>query len=88
MSRHIINQRMHNARGAEQPPDDWSNSVDAESSRETLRSRLTQAPWRLLVEVWFVEGKLCFLPEIMYVYSRKYFRLSHAFANSEVYTSM
>ena len=42
MSRHIINQRMHNARGAEQPPDDWSNSVDAESSRETLRSRLTQ----------------------------------------------
>jgi len=61
MSRHIINQRMHNARGAEQPPDDWSNSVDAESSRETLRSRLTQAPWRLLVEIRFVEGGLGFL---------------------------
>jgi len=48
MSRHIINQRMHNARGAEQPPDDWSNSVDAESSRETLRSRLTQAPLEIV----------------------------------------
>lgn len=44
MSRHIINQRMHNARGAEAPPpEDWSNSVDAESSRETLKSRLVQA---------------------------------------------
>ena len=44
VSRHIINQRMHNARGAEAPPpEDWSNSVDAESCRETLRSRLTQA---------------------------------------------
>lgn len=43
VSRHIINQRMHNARGAEAPPpEDWSNSADAESCRETLRSRLTQ----------------------------------------------
>lgn len=43
MSRHIINQRMHNARRPDPQPEDWSNTADAESGRESLKSRLTQA---------------------------------------------
>ena len=43
MSRHILQQRMHGTPTPSQPTSaDWSNTVDAESGRETLKSRLSQ----------------------------------------------
>ena len=46
MSRHILQQRMHGAQAASQVERaDWCNTVDAESGRETLKSRLSQAFW-------------------------------------------
>ncbi|CAJ1387895.1 unnamed protein product [Effrenium voratum] len=52
MSRHIINQRMHNtARPEGEVPnvgEDWANTADLESCRDGLKSRLLKAPGEAL----------------------------------------
>ncbi|CAE7318187.1 Mcm8 [Symbiodinium natans] len=43
MSRHIVQQRMHGTpRPASSPTEDWSNSVDAETNRSSLKVRLSR----------------------------------------------